>query len=199
MLITFLKFIKLWFYLNHSKQNFLRQATAIPNSDKNNKPYMMQCHQLKVKHLDLHFHRWKCAFSALMLLAEWQEWHPACKNWVVRNWHGYLSGARCKWFAYGSADATTTPSSLAPVKSRMVYLSGAGLPSLPWKKRSLNGCSSTEENAFYLTLLVLKWLCMASSILMEMVVACLHTTFWDSKDNIKFCKWANLYKTMQSD
>jgi len=27
---------------------------------------------------------------------------------------------------YGPADATATPSSLAPVKSRMVYLSGAG-------------------------------------------------------------------------
>jgi len=22
-------------------------------------------------------------------------------NWVVRYWHGYLFGARCKWFAYG--------------------------------------------------------------------------------------------------
>jgi len=37
-------------------------------------------------------------------------------------WHGYLSGARCKLFAYGPADVTATPSSLAPVKSRMVYL-----------------------------------------------------------------------------
>jgi len=27
-----------------------------------------------------------------------------------------------------------TPSSLAPVKSRVVYLSGAGLPRLSWKK-----------------------------------------------------------------
>jgi len=34
--------------------------------------------------------------------------HPACKNWVVRCWHGYLFEARCKWFAYGPADATTT-------------------------------------------------------------------------------------------
>jgi len=25
------------------------------------------------------------------------------KNWVVRCWHGYLSGARCKWFVYGPA------------------------------------------------------------------------------------------------
>jgi len=37
-------------------------------------------------------------------------------------------------FAYGPADATATPSSLALVKSRMVYLSGASLPRLSWKK-----------------------------------------------------------------
>jgi len=70
------------------------------------------------------------AFSALMLLVGHQEGHPACKNWVVRYCRCYLSGARCKWFAYGPADATATPSSLASVKSRMVYLSGAGLPRL---------------------------------------------------------------------
>jgi len=39
------------------------------------------------------------SFSALMLLVGRQEGHLACKNWVVRYWHGYLSGARCKWFA----------------------------------------------------------------------------------------------------
>ena len=60
------------------------------------------------------------SFSSLMLLVGWQEGHLACKNWVVRYWLGYLSGARCKWFAYGPADATATPSSLASVKSRMV-------------------------------------------------------------------------------
>ena len=74
------------------------------------------------------------AFSASMLLAWRQEGHQACKNWVVQYWHGYLSRARCKWFAYGPADATATPSSLAPVKSRMVYLPGDGLPRLSWKK-----------------------------------------------------------------
>jgi len=74
------------------------------------------------------------AFSALTLFVGWQEGNPACRNRVVRYWHGYLSGMRCKWFAYGPADATATPSSLAPVKSRMVYLSGAGLPRLFWKK-----------------------------------------------------------------
>jgi len=30
--------------------------------------------------------------------------------------------------------ATATPSSVAPVKSRVVYLYGAGLPRLSWKK-----------------------------------------------------------------
>ena len=29
------------------------------------------------------------------------------KNWVVRCWHGYLSGTRCR-LAYGPADATAT-------------------------------------------------------------------------------------------
>jgi len=66
-------------------------------------------------------------FSALTLLVRWEEGHPACKNWVVRYRRGYLSGARCKWFAYVPDDAPATPLSLAPVKSRMVYLSGADL------------------------------------------------------------------------
>ena len=47
------------------------------------------------------------AFSALTLLVGRQEGHPACKNWVVGCWHGYLSGARCRR-AYGPADATAT-------------------------------------------------------------------------------------------
>jgi len=35
------------------------------------------------------------------------------KKWVMRCWCDYLSWARCKWSAYGPADATATPSSLA--------------------------------------------------------------------------------------
>ena len=31
-----------------------------------------------------------------------------CKNWVMRHWCGYLSGARCRFFAYGPADATAS-------------------------------------------------------------------------------------------
>ena len=50
---------------------------------------------------------WACAFSALTLLVGRQEGHPACKNWVVGCWHGYLSGARCR-LAYCPADAIAT-------------------------------------------------------------------------------------------
>ena len=37
-----------------------------------------------------------CTFSAFMLLVGRQEGHPACKNWAVGCWCGYLSGARCR-------------------------------------------------------------------------------------------------------
>jgi len=67
-----------------------------------------------------------------MLLVGRQEGHLACKNLSgdVLAW----SAARCNCFAYDLADATATPSSLAPVKSRMVYLFGASLPRFPGKK-----------------------------------------------------------------
>ena len=42
--------------------------------------------------------------------------HPACKNWVMRFRCGCLSGVRCKWFAYGPADATATRSPFASLK-----------------------------------------------------------------------------------
>ena len=65
----------------------------------------------------------------------WHGWasgeHLACKNWVMRYWCGYLSGVRCKWLAYGPADATATLLSLASVKSR--YLVPA-FPDCPGKE-----------------------------------------------------------------
>jgi len=65
------------------------------------------------------------------------------KNWVMGCWRGYLSGMWCKWFAYGPSDATATHhQSLASVKSRMVYLSGACLPRLSWKKAVKRMCVS---------------------------------------------------------
>jgi len=62
------------------------------------------------------FYYWSLYWSRLCLQhfdtvgwAPHQEEHPACKKWVMRCWHGCLSGVRCKWFAYGLADATGTP------------------------------------------------------------------------------------------
>ena len=68
---------------------------------------------------------------------------------VKTNWSGtgmVMSAARCKWFAYGPADVTATPSSLAPVKSRMVYGTFLVLayPCCPGK-RPWNGCSSSSS------------------------------------------------------
>jgi len=54
----------------------------------------------------------------------------------------------CLELGANDADATATPSSLAAVKSRMVYLSGAGLPRLSWK-RSLNGCYSSSSSSYW--------------------------------------------------
>ena len=85
-------------------------------------------------------------FSALMLLFGWQEGYPACKNWVVRYWRGYLSGARCKWFAYGPADATATSSPLAPVKPEWFTFLVPAYPGCPGK-RMLNGCSTSSRNS----------------------------------------------------
>jgi len=74
------------------------------------------------------------AFSALTLLVGHQEEYPACKYWLMSCWRGYLSGARCKWFAYGPADATATPLSLASLNPELFSLSDTGLPRLSWKR-----------------------------------------------------------------
>ena len=74
--------------------------------------------------------------------------------WPVKNWlmwcrHGYLSGTKCKWFAYYSAGATAT-NRLASLKSSMV------LPFWYWltqevvlEKRPLNGCSSSTSHCWF--------------------------------------------------
>jgi len=63
--------------------------------------------------------------ASLLPSVLWHYWFGVRKNirfkkWVLRCWHGYLSGSRWKWFAYGPADATATPTSLASLKSRLV-------------------------------------------------------------------------------
>ena len=64
------------------------------------------------------------------------------KNRLMRCWHGYLSGAMCKWFAYVPADATATPSCLASLKSSLVLPFCCRLTQDVLEKRPLNSCLS---------------------------------------------------------
>jgi len=76
------------------------------------------------------------AFNAFTLLVGHQEEHPACKNWLT-DWRGYLSGARCRLFAYGPAGATVSPKHhhlLPHLNLDWFYLSGTGLTRLSWKR-----------------------------------------------------------------
>jgi len=82
------------------------------------------------------------AFSALTLLVGHQEEHAACKK---------ISNEVLVWLPVWSEVQIVcvlsswchcrpkTPSSLAPFKSRLSYLSGNGLPRLSWKKGHLTG------------------------------------------------------------
>jgi len=70
------------------------------------------------------------AISALTLLVRHQEGHPVRKKLSdgVLAWLSVRSEAQMIWI--WSSWCHRHPSSLAWVKSRMVYLSGAGLPRL---------------------------------------------------------------------
>jgi len=67
------------------------------------------------------------------------------------HWCGYLSGARCKWFAYGPADATATLSSSAVLKSMMVLPFWYWLTQVVLEKSPLNGwCYCNTSGMFTL-------------------------------------------------
>jgi len=115
------------------------------NSTREPSDWQMLCHDPANQHALLHIHyilmfmavqnkRFvfysDCsAFSALTLLVGWQEGHPACKNWVVRCWRGYLSGARCR-LAY--AQLMPLPLTVLPFWYRPTRV--------VLEKRPLNGC-----------------------------------------------------------
>ena len=87
------------------------------------------------------------AFSDLTLLAGHWEEQPACKNWVMRCWCDYLSGVRCRLFAYGPADAPAIPKphNLVLFKSRLVLPFWYQLFQVVLEKRPLNRCSSSSN------------------------------------------------------
>jgi len=80
------------------------------------------------------------AFSALTPLAGHQEEHPACRNWVMRCWCGYLSGARYRLLACGSATAPENPWSFASFKPQTGFTFLLLAYSVVLEKRLLNGC-----------------------------------------------------------
>ena len=85
-----------------------------------------------------------------LLLLSWQVQ-------VVSYWRGYVSGARCKWFAYGPADATATPSSLASLNPAWFNFLVPAYPGCP-RKRPLNVCSSWQvRQAFPVPQLLSLW------------------------------------------
>ena len=90
--------------------------------------HMLKLHLVSYKFVCM-YHNWNfhcilCsgdAFSALMLLVGRQEGNLAWKNWVVRCWRGYLSGARCRlciWPSWCHCHSL----SLASVKSSRLVL-----------------------------------------------------------------------------
>ena len=78
----------------------------------------------------------KSAFSALTPLGVRKSIQPV-KNWVMGCRCGCLSGARCRFFACGPADATAIPEPrhlLPHLNPDWFYLSGTGgLPILSWQ------------------------------------------------------------------
>ena len=50
----------------------------------------------------------------------------------VLAWLSVWSKVQMKWYAYGPADATASPSSLAPMKSRTAYLGCLGKKAIKW-------------------------------------------------------------------
>jgi len=85
-------------------------------------------------------HSFLLAFIASTLLVGRQKKYLAYKNWVIRYWRGYLSGARCERFGCGAADATASPSSLASLKSTLVWPLWCRLTEVVLEKRPLNRC-----------------------------------------------------------
>jgi len=64
----------------------------------------------------------------------------------MRFWHGYLSEARRRWFAYGPADATAILASLASLKFRMVWPFWCSPIQVVLERRLLNGCLSVYRS-----------------------------------------------------
>ena len=107
------------------------------------------------------------AFSALTLLVGHQEERPACKNWVMRCWCGYLSGARCRLFAYGPADATAKIATVPKSHHLLPYFNPHWFHLLVLAYPGCPGKEAVKVSKFCVTLLLrtIKWvLCYNSHV-----------------------------------
>ena len=86
----------------------------------------IQAHKFLVAHVSRPYIRTGalCLVSRILVFSLMKIIWPV-KNWIMSCWCNYLSGAKCKWLAYGPADVTP-----ASVKSRVIYTYSTGL-SLP--------------------------------------------------------------------
>jgi len=110
------------------------------------------------------------------------------KNWVLGHWHGYLSAAWCKWFAYGPAVATATRSSLAPVNPEWFTFLVLAYPGCPGKK-PLNGCSSSSICSYSVERVPVKLLSLAAIVDASSVLS-----FRVWQDSMECCCWIQLHK-----
>jgi len=116
--------------------------------------FVLQCFAVRIVYAVRY--EWTWLFLCQMLPSVlWHCWLGVRKNirpvkhWVMRCWHGYLPGARCRWFACGLDDATTTASSLGSLKSRLVEPFWCRLAQVVLEKRPLNGCLLTSSSLFW--------------------------------------------------
>jgi len=86
-----------------------------------------------IMHIHISTVLWHCWFGV-------RESIRPIENWVIRCCYGYLCGVKCRWFAYGPADATAIPSSHAALKSRMVLPFWCRLTEIVLESRPLNKC-----------------------------------------------------------
>jgi len=79
---------------------------------------------------DVHIHNW--SVNCWFWLGGRKDIQPVKTEWWGASMVICLE-LGVKWFAYGPADATATPSSLASVNPEWFCVSGAGLPRSSWK------------------------------------------------------------------
>ena len=94
------------------------------------------------------------------------------RNWVVRCWHGYLPGARCR-LAYGPADAMPlTVSCFRKIHTGFTFLVPAHLGS-PWQR-------------------AVKWVCVCMSVFSDCVVF-----YGDSQHVTNTAYWPEVNKSVE--